>query len=107
MQVCMSSFSVLGHSLVIYRWHTLINIMLFHSVSVMASTVCTVAQSGQVCWDALQSMCKSAKRQMTGIGSIQFDISLKFCLMVSTCDIMQYHIGLEWSLHGYRWFFID
>ena len=44
-------------------------------------------------------------RQMTGIGSIQFDITLKFCLMVSTCDIMQwykYHIGLEWSLHGYR-----
>ena len=27
MQVCMSSFSVLGHSLVIYRWHISINIM--------------------------------------------------------------------------------
>ena len=43
-------------------------------------------------------------RQMTGIGSIQFDIRLKFCPMVSTCDIMQWyknHIGLEWSLHGY------
>ena len=41
-------------------------------------------------------------RQMTGIGSIQFDIRLKFCPMGSTCDIMQwykYHIGLEWSLH--------
>ena len=34
-------------------------------------------------------------RQMTGIGSTQFDIRLKFCPMVSTCDIMQwykYHI---------------
>ena len=42
------------------------NIMLFHSVSVMASTVGTCdcircKESGQVCWDALQSMCKSAK----------------------------------------------
>ena len=59
MQVCMSSFSVLGHSLVIYRWHISINIMLFHSVSVMASTVGTCdcihcKESGQVCWDALR-----------------------------------------------------
>ena len=52
-------------------------------------------------------------RQMTGIGSIQFDIQfdiIKFCPMVSACDIMQwykYHIGLEWSLHDYRWSFID
>ena len=49
-------------------------------------------------------------RQMTGIGSIQFDITLKFCLMVSTCDIMQwykYHIGLEWSLHGFSPSLID
>ena len=37
--------------------------MLFHSVSVMASTVDCIRckESGQVCWDALQSMCKSAK----------------------------------------------
>ena len=40
--------------------------MLFHSVSVMTSTVGTCdciryKESGQVCWDALQSMCKSAK----------------------------------------------
>ena len=28
------------------------------------------------------------KRQMTGIGSIWFEIRLKFCPMVSTCDIM-------------------
>ena len=61
MQVCMSSFSVLGHSLVIYRWHISINIMLFHSVSVMASTVGTCdcircKEGGQVCWDALQML---------------------------------------------------
>ena len=29
-----------------------------------------------------------AKRQMTGIGSTWFEIRLKFCLMVSTRDIM-------------------
>ena len=66
--------------------------MLFHSVSVIASMVgrCDCIhweESGQVCWNTLQSRrlteCQ-AKRQMTGIGSIWFEIRLKFCPMVST-----------------------
>ena len=57
MQVCMSSFSVLGHSFVIYRWHISINIMLFHSVSVMASTVCTVVQKVVKCAGMLFRIC--------------------------------------------------
>ena len=57
MQVCMSSFSVLGHSLVIYMWHISITIMLFHSVSVMASTVCTVAQRVVKCAGMLFRVC--------------------------------------------------
>ena len=53
---------------VIYRWHISINIMLFHSVSVMASIVGTCRcdsihweESGQVCCNTLQSRCMSAK----------------------------------------------
>jgi len=57
MQVCMSSFSVLGHSLVIYRWHISNNIMLFHSVSVMASRVCTVAKRVVKCAGMLLRVC--------------------------------------------------
>ena len=57
MQVCMSSFSVLGHSLVIYMWHISINIMLFPIVSVMASTVCTVAQRVVKCAGMLFRVC--------------------------------------------------
>ena len=72
MQVCMSSFSVLGHSLVIYRWHISINIMLFHSVSVMASTVCTVAQRVVKCAGMLFRVCVRVPSYETdtGIGSI-------------------------------------
>ena len=51
---------------VIYKWHISINIMSFHSVSVMVSTVgrCDCIhweESGQVCWNTLQSRCMSAK----------------------------------------------
>ena len=51
---------------VIYKWHISINIMLFHSVSVMASIVgrCDCIhweESGQVCWNTLQSRCMSAR----------------------------------------------
>ena len=51
---------------VIYKWHISINIILFHSVSVMASIVgrCDCIHwedSGQVCWNTLQSRYMSAK----------------------------------------------
>ena len=50
----------------IYKWHISINIMLFHSVSVMESIVgrCDCIhweESGQVCWNTLQSRYMSAK----------------------------------------------
>ena len=54
------------HFQCLYKWHISINIMLFHSVSVMASTVgrCDCIhweESGQVCWNTLQSRCMSAR----------------------------------------------
>jgi len=47
----------LGRDLVIYRLHIAINIMLFHSVSVMASIVCTVAKRVVKCAGMLFRVC--------------------------------------------------